>query len=72
MGKHDVEWKTVPGKCPCCNQCKIYSEGPMKGKCIYNGPFNGYQGDDGKFLTIDEAPNYFKSKELNEPIIKTD
>jgi hypothetical protein len=28
--------------CPCCNRCKVYVEGPLRGHCLYGGPFEGY------------------------------
>ena len=32
----------VPGKCSCCKKCLKYASGPLKGYCIYGGPFEGY------------------------------
>lgn len=39
----------IRGKCSCCKQCWVYLGGPMKGKCIYGGPYQGYE-------KIDNAP----------------
>ena len=29
--------------CSVCKQCWIYINGPLRGKCIYDGPFSGYE-----------------------------
>jgi len=52
MSKKDVKWKTKIGKCVCCHKCKIYTEGPMIGRCIYGGPFRGYCDEDGNDISI--------------------
>ena len=33
----------VPGTCSCCRKCWKYITGPAKGKCIYGGPFEGFE-----------------------------
>ena len=35
------EYKTVPIKCPVCNACRVYIEGPNAGMCLYGGPYKG-------------------------------
>lgn len=47
MWKRAQECRTVPGRCVNCRACRIIDEGPNKGRCIYGGPFIGYQRYDG-------------------------
>ncbi len=39
--------KLIDGKCKVCNKCKIIADGPMKGYCIYGGPFSGFKDESG-------------------------
>lgn len=58
MNKKQKEPQTEPGKCAVCSKCRIYTEGPMKGHCIYGGPFSGY------IQVIDKDQNGKQTTEL--------
>jgi hypothetical protein len=33
----------IQSKCSCCKKCWIYLDGPLRGTCIYKGPYSGYE-----------------------------
>ena len=32
----------VEHSCVCCKKCWLFVSGPRRGKCPFNGPFDGY------------------------------
>jgi len=38
----DKQHKTVEYKCPTCEKCRLYIDGPYVGSCVYGGPYKGY------------------------------
>lgn len=44
----------IAAKCDCCNKCKVYTKGPLTGKCLYGGPFLCYVDEKNKNYTLDD------------------
>lgn len=55
--KKPIEYKTISHKCGCCISCKVYTEGPMQGKCPCGGPFKGYYDEKGNWYTVKNDQN---------------
>ena len=52
--KNQQTWKKKPHSCGCCHKCFVYVEGPMKGRCIYAGPYDGYLLPDGSYVNLSD------------------
>lgn len=57
MNKKSKEYasaKISAPNCGVCKKCEIYIEGPAKGKCVYGGPFKGYESQKKQISEIEE------------------